>query len=70
MIGNPDPKQEVKRKEIQREYLKQVLRDKLINPEFAFLGRSDMGLNHLLHELGAVVNYSEVLRRVAAARAL
>lgn len=70
MIGNRDPKLESKRKEIQREYLKQVLRDKLINPEFAFLGRSDMGLNHLLRELGAVVNFSEIVRRVSAARPL
>jgi tRNA A-37 threonylcarbamoyl transferase component Bud32 len=69
VIGNRDPKLLAKRREIHRQYLKQVLRDGLINTEFAFLARSDMGLHHLLHELGAVVNLSEIFRRVSAARA-
>jgi len=70
VIGNRDPKLLAKREEIHRQYRKQVLRDKLINPEFAFLMRSDMGLHHLLHELGAVVNLSEIFRCVSAARAI
>jgi hypothetical protein len=45
------------------------LRNKLINPEFAFLIRANAGLGHLLHELGATVNISEVRRRVPAAPA-
>jgi hypothetical protein len=69
VLGNRDPKLLAKRKEISRQYIKQVLRDKMINPEFAFLARSDMGLEHLLRELGAVVNLSEVFRRVSAVRA-
>jgi predicted unusual protein kinase regulating ubiquinone biosynthesis (AarF/ABC1/UbiB family) len=69
VLGNRDPKLEAKRKEIQRQYMKQVLRDKLINPEFVFLMRAEMGLHHFLHELGAVVNLSEVFRRVSATRA-
>jgi hypothetical protein len=42
VIGNRDPKLLAKREEIHRQYLKQALRDKLINPEFAFLTRSDI----------------------------
>ena len=41
--------------------------DKLINPDFVYLVRADMGIWHLLGEIGATVNVSEVSRRVAAA---
>jgi predicted unusual protein kinase regulating ubiquinone biosynthesis (AarF/ABC1/UbiB family) len=54
-------------REIIRERQKRVLRDKLINPEFAFVLRADHGIIHLLHRLGAVVNLSEVWRRVDTA---
>lgn len=37
-----------------------AVRDKLTNPEFAFLSRADIGLYNLLHHLGAKVNTREV----------
>jgi hypothetical protein len=45
---------------------KLILRDKLINPDFVYLTRSDMGFWHLLEEIGATVNVSEISRRVSA----
>jgi predicted unusual protein kinase regulating ubiquinone biosynthesis (AarF/ABC1/UbiB family) len=54
-------------KELQKQYRLQMLQDKLINPEAAFLIRADMGLHHLLRELGAKVNVTEIIRRVSAA---
>ena len=62
-----DPRVQPKLKEIRRQHQQLVLRDKLINPEFAFVMRADMGLHHLLCLLGARLNVSEVWRRVAAA---
>lgn len=44
-----------------------VLRDKLSNPEFAFISRADLGLYSLLHQLRARVNCKETWRRVSAA---
>jgi hypothetical protein len=46
--------------------LNRVLRDKLINPEYAFITRADIGLRYLLQEIGATINYSEIERRVSA----
>jgi len=43
--------------------LRQVLRYKLTNPEFAFLSRTELGLYGLLHQLGARVNVWEVWDR-------
>jgi predicted unusual protein kinase regulating ubiquinone biosynthesis (AarF/ABC1/UbiB family) len=54
-------------KEVAADHWKRVLQDKLINPEFAFLVRADMGLFYLLRKLRATVNFSEVWRRVASA---
>lgn len=45
---------------------KGMLRDKLIPPEFAFVSRAEMGLCHLLHEVGARVNVETVWRGVTA----
>jgi hypothetical protein len=59
-------KQQSKLREIHRRMGQLIWQDKLINPDFAFLGRSDMGLWHLVGEIGASVNFSEILRRVAA----
>lgn len=59
-----------KLREIRRQYQKRILQDKLINPEFAFLMRADLGLHYLLGELGATINLSEVFRRVAATPAV
>lgn len=52
--------------ELQRKFLRQTVRDKLINPEFVYLARGDMGFWHLLSEIRATVNVSEISRRVAA----
>jgi hypothetical protein len=65
-----DSRRQSKLKEIRRQHQQLVLRDKLINPEFAFVMRADMGLHHLLCTLGARINISEVWRRVAAAEAV
>ncbi|HWX22954.1 MAG TPA: AarF/UbiB family protein [Candidatus Binatia bacterium] len=46
----------------------QTLRDKLINPEFAFTSRADLGLYHLLHQLGAKVNVTQLQRQVSKGR--
>ncbi len=52
-------------REINREIMNRAFRDKLINPEHAFLTRADMGLRHLLSEIRAKINISEVIRRVS-----
>ena len=49
---------------------KRVLRDRLFNPEFAFVSRTELGLVHLLHELGAQVNMGAVWHRVSTAPAV
>ncbi len=46
---------------------KQVLRDRLHNPEFAFISRAELGLYLILHELGAKVNMRAVWHRVSTA---
>jgi predicted unusual protein kinase regulating ubiquinone biosynthesis (AarF/ABC1/UbiB family) len=43
-----------------------VLREKLTNPEFAFISRADLGLYSLLHQLRARVSCKEIWRRVSA----
>jgi hypothetical protein len=43
-----------------------ALRDKLINPEFAFTSRADMGLFSLEHQLKAKVDVAAVWRRVSS----
>jgi len=53
-----------KMKQIQTELMKRTLRDKLINPEFAFVTRADIGLRYLLKEIQAKINFSEIIRRV------
>jgi len=46
-----------------------VLREKLIDPEQALIGRAQMGLDHILYELGARANAMEIWRRVLGAKA-
>jgi predicted unusual protein kinase regulating ubiquinone biosynthesis (AarF/ABC1/UbiB family) len=53
-------------KEAHREVISRTLRDKLINPEHAFVSRADIGVRYLLSEIRAKVNVSEIIRRVAA----
>ena len=67
IFGQRPPSVEAKLRSIRIKLRQRTLRDKLINPEFAFITRADVGFHHLLRELGAVVNFSEVMRRVAAA---
>ena len=43
---------------------RKALRDKLTNPEFAFITRAELGLYSLLHHLGAKVSTGEVWRQV------
>ena len=49
---------------------RKALRDKLTNPEFAFITRAELGLYSLLHHLGAKVNtrevWGQVIKRVGA----
>jgi len=46
-----------------------VLRERLIDPECALIGRAQMGLDHILYELGARANGREIWRRVFGAKA-
>ena len=59
-------RQNSKAMEIERRMRRLILRDKLINPDFAYIMRADMGFWHLLGEIGATVNVSEIFRRVSA----
>ncbi|HEV2329093.1 MAG TPA: hypothetical protein VGY56_09935 [Verrucomicrobiae bacterium] len=52
--------------EIQRKFLRLTVRDKLINPDFVYLVRGDMGFWHVIGEIRATLNLSEISRRVAA----
>jgi len=47
---------------------RKIFQNKLIEPEFVFLGRADHGICFLLEQLEAVVNVSEIVRRVGATR--
>lgn len=58
-------RQNSKVKEIQRRMAKHAFQDKLINPDFVYISRGDMGFWHLLGEIGATVNVSEISRRVS-----
>lgn len=59
-------RQNTKAAEIQRRIGKVIFQGKLINPEFAFIWRADMGFWHLVDELGATVNVTEIWHRVSA----
>jgi serine/threonine protein kinase len=56
--------------EILTHAMMQAVRDRVINPEFAFISRADMGLYHLLHRLGARVDVGGTWRRVSAASSM
>lgn len=60
------PKTNSKVMGIQRRFAQLIFRDKLINPDFVYVMRAEMGFWHLLGELGATVNVSEIFRRVSA----
>ena len=59
-------RQNSKAVEIRRRMTRLILQDKLINPDFAYISRADMGFWHLAGEIGATVNVSEISRRVSA----
>ncbi|HEX3625398.1 MAG TPA: AarF/ABC1/UbiB kinase family protein [Verrucomicrobiae bacterium] len=52
--------------EIRRKFLRQTVQDKLVNPDFVYLVRGDMGFWHLISEIGATVNLSEITGLVSA----
>ncbi len=43
--------------------MSRALRDKITNPEFAFISRTELGLYSLLHQLRARVNTRGVLEQ-------
>jgi tRNA A-37 threonylcarbamoyl transferase component Bud32 len=45
--------------------MRNVVRHKLVNPEFAFVSRTELGLYSLLHELGARVDTRAICERVS-----
>jgi len=45
---------------------RQAMNNRLFNPEFTFISRAELGLVHLLHELGAKVNMRAVWHRVSS----
>lgn len=49
---------------------RQAFLERLCPAEFAFVSRAEMGLCHLLHELGARVNIGAIWRRVSTAGAI
>ncbi len=59
-----DAKSDAKLKEIHKELMNRAVRDKLINPEYAFFSRADIGIRYLLREIGAKINFSEIVRQV------
>ena len=56
--------------ELAKSNSKQAVRNRLFNPEFTFVSRAELGLVHLLHELGARVNEGAVWHRVSTAPAV
>jgi hypothetical protein len=61
-----DPAVEKKMRAAWNRCARRLFRNKWINPEYAFLSRADVGLHFLIEQLGAVVNLSEIARRVEA----
>jgi hypothetical protein len=59
-------RQNSKAMEIKRRMAKLIFQDKLFNPDFVYVSRGEMGFWHLLGEIGATVNVSEISRRVSA----
>lgn len=55
-----------KLRELDRRCAMQVLREKLIDPESALIGRAQMGLDHILYELGARVKPKQIWESVLA----
>jgi predicted unusual protein kinase regulating ubiquinone biosynthesis (AarF/ABC1/UbiB family) len=66
IFGNQDAKTQARLMKMANEYWMQLFRDKMLNPEFAFIVRADFGLQCLVLELGAVVNITEVWNRICA----
>jgi hypothetical protein len=52
--------------DIERRMAKFILQNKLIIPDLTYVSRADMGFWHLVGEIGATVNVSEISRRISA----
>ena len=59
-----DPALEKKMQTIWNRCARRIFQNKWINPEYAFLSRADIGIRFLIEQLEAVVNLSEIARRV------
>jgi serine/threonine protein kinase len=66
LINERNHRQNPKAMEIHRRMAKFIFQDKLFNPDLTYVSRGDMGFWHLLCEIGATVNVSEISRRVSA----
>ncbi len=55
--------------QLESRFQQAVLRERLIDPECALIGRAQMGLDHILYELGARVDARETQGRVLGAKA-
>ena len=66
VINFRNQQQNSRAREIQGRMARLILQDKLINPDLIYAQRGDMGFWHLLGEIGATVNVSEISRRVSA----
>jgi serine/threonine protein kinase len=55
--------------QLQSRFEQVLLRERLIDPEKALIGRAQMGLDHILYELGARVNARDTWARVFGAKA-
>jgi hypothetical protein len=55
--------------QLQNRCQQMIMREKLIDPECALIGRAQMGLDHILYVLGARVNLRDICHRVFGAKA-
>ncbi len=58
-------RQDSRHRDIEARMGKLVMKEKLIVPDVIYLSRADIGFWHLIGEIGAIVNVSEVLRRIS-----
>jgi hypothetical protein len=61
-----DPALEKRMQAVWNRCARRIFQNKWINPEYAFLSRADIGIRFLIEQLEAVVNLSEIARRVEA----
>jgi hypothetical protein len=68
VIDFRDQRKNPRIREIRQRMAKLIWQDKLINPDLVYVSRGDIGFWHLLGEIGATVNVSEISRRVSAGK--